>query len=249
MLDYCAKKLYNIIKGNTLGEAAKENVKKMEKYGTIPPRFTRAWWSYFWEYYKWHTIAAVGAAAVIGITVYQCATRTEYDLSVVGAGEVRLTEEMSDKLCEDLGGIISDSDANGETNVFMQQLAIGDGQVDAEYEMAMTTKLTLEFSAGESFIFIMSKDLADQYLSNESMDGLFSPVEEWADEMPENVSMAHGIAYGVDLSQSAYFAGIGADMTDCRLMLRAPRYNETDDEKMMIQYENAKRAANYLIAK
>ena len=27
-----------------------------EKYGEIPPRFTRAWWNYFWYYYKWRVV-------------------------------------------------------------------------------------------------------------------------------------------------------------------------------------------------
>ena len=221
----------------------------MEKYGTIPPRFSRAWWSYFWEYYKWHTIISAAIILLVGVTVYQSVTSPKYDLTITNAGGVQLADDMSDRLCADLGGIIADSDANGETNVFLQQLAIGSAESDPEYEMAMTTKLTLEFSAGDSYIFIMSKDIVDSYLNNSSSDGLFTPVEEWAEEMPEKVSMSGGVAYGADLSPSAYFAALGVDMTDCRLLVRAPRYNEEDDEKMKIQYENAKAAANYLIAK
>ena len=220
----------------------------MEKYGTIPPRFTRAWWSYFWEYYKWHTIISAAIILLVAMTIYQSVTSTKYDLTITNAGSVQLSEDLSDRLCEDLGEIISDSDANGEKNVFLQQLALGAAQGDPEYEMAMTTKLTLEFSAGDSFIFIMSKQLVDEYLNSSSSEGLFTPVEEWAEKMPESVSMAGGVAYGADLSKSRYFSELGIDMSDCRLLVREPRHNEEGDEKMMTQYENAKAAANYLIA-
>ena len=36
-----------------------------EKYGTVPKKFTSAWWEYFWDYYKWHTIATVFVAGIL----------------------------------------------------------------------------------------------------------------------------------------------------------------------------------------
>ena len=104
----------------------------MEKYGTIPPRFSRAWWSYFWEYYKWHTIISAAIILLVGVTVYQSVTSPKYDLTITNAGGVQLADDMSDRLCADLGGIIADSDANGETNVFLQQLAIGSAESRSE---------------------------------------------------------------------------------------------------------------------
>ena len=48
-----------------------------EKYGEVPPKFTKKWWEYFWDYYKWHVIITVVAVLIASVTIVQCATRTE----------------------------------------------------------------------------------------------------------------------------------------------------------------------------
>ena len=52
----------------------------MEKYGTIPPKFTKEWWEYFWDYYKVHTICTVAAIVIIVSTIVQCANSPEYEV-------------------------------------------------------------------------------------------------------------------------------------------------------------------------
>ena len=41
-----------------------------EKYGEVPPKFTKKWWEYFWDYYKWHVIITVVAVLIASVT--QC---------------------------------------------------------------------------------------------------------------------------------------------------------------------------------
>ena len=54
----------------------------MEKYGTVPKRFTKAWWEYFWEYYKLHVIVSVVVISMIGISAHQLLTNPKYDVTV-----------------------------------------------------------------------------------------------------------------------------------------------------------------------
>lgn len=224
----------------------------MEKYGTVPPRFTKAWWEYFWEYYKWHTLASVFAAVLIAVTAVQCATQTKYDLSVTYAGSNTFPDETEDGIRNALSEVIADCDGNGERNVFFQQLTVGGDMQnsDPQYAMAMSTKLMLEFSAGESYIFILSKEQLDTYLNREDCADLFLPVSKWADSEPDSgsLALAKGVAYAVNLKNSALLNSFGQISEDCYLLVRAPRASEKDDKRLAVQYESSVSAANYLIA-
>lgn len=225
----------------------------MEKYGTIPPRFTKAWWEYFWEYYKWHTISTVFVLVLVAVTAVQCATQTKYDLSLTYAGDAMLADETVDSISAALSEVIADCDGNDERKVFFQQLSLGSNMqnADPQYEMAMSTKLMLEFTAGESYIFIFSKEMLDTYLNREDCESLFLPVSDWADTEPdkESLALAGGVAYAVKLTDSTYLNSLGLNMENQYLLVRAPRVSETDDERLMTQYESSLAAANYLIAK
>ena len=71
-----------------------------EKYGEVPPKFTKKWWEYFWDYYKWHVIITVVAVLIASVTIVQCATRPKYDMNVVYAGHMNYSEEEINKLKE-----------------------------------------------------------------------------------------------------------------------------------------------------
>lgn len=225
----------------------------MEKYGTIPPRFTKEWWSYFWDYYKWHTLGSAFALVLIVTSAVQCATKTKYDMTLTYAGNSSFSDEFSENISSNLGEVIDDIDDNGQKNVFFQPLTFGQENADPQYEMAMQTKLSLEFSAGETYLFIFSKDVADNYLNSDSSEGLFLPLDEWITDnsLTDGVQleMAGGKAYGVSLAESAYFKNLGLDMSQQYIVMRTPRDSELKDEKMSAQYENAKKAAEYLLAR
>lgn len=225
----------------------------MEKYGTIPPRFTREWWAYFWEYYKWHTIVTAFILLLAVVTLVQCATKTVYDMTITYAGEKVFSDEAVTDINDALAEVINDSDGNGENNIFFQQLTLGMENADPQYEMAMQTKLMLEFSAGETFMFIFSKSQMDTYLNQENCEDLFLPVSEWVEDESclEDVSLglSGGEAYAVNLGESAYFKSLGLDMQDQYIVIRQIRASEEKDEKFSIQFENAKIAGGYLLSR
>ena len=93
-----------------------------EKYGEEPPKFTKKWWEYFWDYYKWHVIITVVAVLIASVTIVQCATRPKYDMNVVYAGHMNYSEEEINKLKEIISERISDIDGNGENSVLLSTL-------------------------------------------------------------------------------------------------------------------------------
>ncbi len=83
-----------------------------EKYGEIPPRFTKQWWDYVWYYYKWHIIITVIAVIIAAVTMVQCATRTKYDMNVIYAGHKSYSEEEITRLQEVVSEYITDKKCN-----------------------------------------------------------------------------------------------------------------------------------------
>ena len=226
----------------------------MEKYGTVPKKFTKKWWEYFWDYYKWHTIATLFALMLIAVTVHQYATQIHYDTTITVSGGHGLNEELLELVEADLAEVVEDSNGDGEKHVMIQQLIsppAADGQVkDAQYEMAIATKVMVEFAAGESCVFFLSADEVNKYLNDEANDGFFVPVEEYVNQMPEKSRLmsARGTAYAVNLGDCRYFTEKGIDASEYYLMIRNPRYNEVDDEEAIKRTESAKKIAAYIIA-
>ncbi|MEE0944234.1 MAG: hypothetical protein UIM24_02115 [Clostridia bacterium] len=226
----------------------------MEKYGEVPKKFTKKWWEYFWDYYKWHTIAILFALMLVAVIVHQYTTQIRYDTTITVSGGHGLSEGLLEIVEVDLAEVAEDINGDGEKHVMIQQLisppAAEGAPRDAQYEIAVATKVMAEFAAGESCVFFLSKDEVNKYLNDTRNDGVFVPVEEYAETMPDKSRLmsAKGIAYAVNLGACRYFTEKGIDASEYYLMIRNPRYNETDDEKAIKRTESAKKIAAYIIA-
>ena len=152
-----------------------------EKYGVVPPKFTKEWWPYFWEYYKVHTIVAAFIIIAVVTTAVQCAGREKYDLNVTYGGKLSFDTELTPKLEEEFEKYIDDVDGNGEKNVFFQAMTISGLQGYEQYDYALETKLQLEFQMENSFIFLLDKTQMDTLMKMDSAGETFTPVSEWAD--------------------------------------------------------------------
>lgn len=209
-----------------------------EKYGVVPPKFTKEWWPYFWEYYKIHTIAAVVIVVSVIATAVQCANREKYDLNVTYGGNLSFDTELTPKLEEEFEKYIDDIDGNGEKNVFFQAMTISGLQGYEEYDYALETKLQLEFQMENSFIFLLDKSQMDMLTQGDYAGETFAPVSEWADNVDESrlVKAADGKAYAVDISDSKIFADCGLS---CKGTYALLKLNLKPEEKAA--YESSKK--------
>lgn len=219
----------------------------MEKYGTIPPKFTKQWWSYFWDYYKIHTISICAAAVLIGTTVYQCATQTKYDLSVSYIGTQDITEEQEAKLSEIIKPEIDEITGNEEIDIDYMTYPINPNNTDksaSEYEYAMQMKYTAELQAGTTDIYIMSRDNAE---ANKTYSDCFTEISELTDSAENVLTDDSGRAYAVSLKNSRALKEAGIDSSDMYLSLRLLfEMNEKKDE-YVLNHENALKAARLLL--
>ncbi len=220
-----------------------------EKYGVVPKRFTKAWWSYFWMYYKWHTIATAFIVLCIGVTVRQCVTAPKYDLTVTYAGGYALGEETENKFTEILTEYTEDINKNGESLPYFQPLVISDNQEDAQYSYAMQTKLMLEFQNDNSFLFILDKSMADAMINGDAYSGVFAPVSDWTNrDLTDDdvIKDSDGTARAVSLKDSAVFKNAQIPCDDLYI---AVKLNGKDDEENTAAFENSKKIADTLISK
>lgn len=216
-----------------------------EKYGTVPPKFTKKWWEYFWYYYKWHVIITAAAVLVAAVTIVQCASRPKYDMNIVYAGHMNYSETEIEKTQELLAEYITDIDGNGKKAIDFQQLMFSDGMGNEEYDYAMQTKLDLTFTDDGTFVYLMDEIEAKLYIQRESVGEAFENTDVYAEDTNAEILRAEdGTGYAVNLKDSAFFKENEIYCDDLYLLVRK---NNKNDEKNTQSYEDALRIAEELI--
>lgn len=206
----------------------------MEVYGEKPKRFTKEWWDNYFYYYKIHTIVGICVLIVAAYLIYSDATATKYDLEIDYISELGMSSEQSDiikKLAEE---VIDDATGNEVCDAFVMMLDMMPSN-DVQYAQAMQVKLMTEPMYGEAFVFIMTKEYVDMLGEGD----IFEKASVWsgADEAGEAVSLAGCKA----------FEGTTIPADELYIAVRKLRDDETDKDKQIIKYENAKKFAKYLI--
>lgn len=216
-----------------------------EKYGEIPPRFTKQWWDYVWYYYKWHITITVLAIIIASVTMVQCATRTRYDMTVVYAGHMNYSDDEIIRLQELLSEHITDIDENGEKNVMFMPLMFADNPGSEEYDYAMQTKLDLSFTDDYTFIYLMDKSEAELYLQRESIADTFENTDLYAENTDAEILRASdGTGYAVSLRNSALLKNNNIYCEDLYILIAK---NNDDNEKRAISHGDALNTARELI--
>ncbi len=208
----------------------------MEVYGVKPKKFTKAWWEYFWYYYKWHTVCGLVAACLIGTSCVQCATQTKYDLQVDFIAERNLAEENSVAIRSMAEGIVDDVTGNGKNDVFILTLDMSENS-DPQIMQAMQTKMTLEMGYSEGYTFIMSKKYADIMVENDALER----ADVWAGEDVEG--------YAISLAESRVLNEIGLDTADLYVGVVKMKDDKKDDDKECAKYNNGVKFAQYLLGR
>ena len=221
----------------------------MEKYGTIPKRFTKDWWAYFWDYYKIHTIATGVVVVLVGTTGYQCATQTKYDLSVSYVGTQVITPEMESALVETLAGMTDETTGNNNKDVFLLQYNLSGGEeaANAEYEYAMSMKLAAEMQAGEADIYIASGSGLDTLKGYGEcfMDISAYAGGDVADDML--IKDENGRPFAVSLKGNSYFADAGIDSSDMYIAVRDLFEANKDKKEYAVMHDNSLKVASFIL--
>lgn len=219
----------------------------MEKYGEIPPRFTRAWWGYFWEYYKWYVIGGAFVIMLVAVLLFQCTHRVKYDMTIVYAGHMTYTEEQQAKICEKAKQYVPDIDGNGEVNIYFQPLVFSDKAGHEDYDYAIQTKLDLTFVDDYAYIYLMDEIEAALYMQRDTITDIFEPVEAFALDgtVQTQSGEADGIPHAASLSYSAFLKDSGIDAANLYLLVR--KNTNPNNEKDIKSHDGAIEFAKALV--
>lgn len=217
-----------------------------EKYGTVPPRWTKEWWEYFWDYYKLHVILIAAAVILTAFTLGQCAMKPKYDMTITTTGHIIYTEEELEHMAEVYSSLAEDVDGNGKKSVFVQQINFMNKQGSEEYDLASQMKLDVEFLNDCSFLFLFDKEELENALNRESAQQLYMSVTEWADDvLSEDMLVSKdGVPYAVKLDNSTFMAENNIYHEDMYLVVCE---NYKSDDKNKLAHESSVRIANTLI--
>ena len=220
-----------------------------EKYGTVPKKFTAKWWEYFWMYYKRYIIILAIIVAITGITVFSKIMAPRYDLTLTYAGNNVYSMETVEKIERTLSPLCEDIDKNGKRSLFFSQLNFSQVVPDVQYMSSVFAKLNMAFAEDETYIFILDKDRASAFIGETPEDTGYAPLKDWltADISNFGTLSAHGMDYGVDISNCEIFKDLGMDVSDHYLFIRY--YPRKDQQKrQMTGYDAAIEFANRLLS-
>ena len=207
----------------------------MEVYGTKPPRFTKEWWGYFWDYYKWHTIGGIIAIIVAISSISECAHQINYDLQVDYITENGISLEQEDSIRELIEKNIDDVTENGKKEAMLTYIDLGH-EDDAQLHEAMQTKFMIEAGYSEGYVFIVTKKYADYFKDS----GIFMDAAKWTDKESYD-------GYFVSLKDSKLLQSTGLDTEDLYAAVLITRSSNAKDKLHDKKQENGIKFASRLI--
>ena len=219
-----------------------------EKYGVVPPKFTKAWWEHFWMYYKWHTIVICFVIIAIVTTIYQKMTEPKFDITMVYAGADYISDESIDNISNLLTPFCEDVNQNGEQLLSFATLNIAEENSDPQYAMAMSMKLQLALSEDESYLFILDESILTQFAGETADECVYRPLSQWltSSVSEEKIYKMHDTGFAVSIEGNKYFEDAGINTTGKYLAMRF--YPREDQKKQIPGYEASVKLANQILS-
>lgn len=221
-----------------------------EKYGTVPKKFTKEWWEWYWMYYKWLTLGILFTLIVITVSIVSSCLAEKYDITLTYAGKSYHTDEVKEKVEEILSPLCADLDENGENSLYFSSLYLDTESKDVQQVQAMATKLAMALGEEETYIFLLTREIADSYKEESAEYIPFAPLENWvkSDISELDTYDAHGNSYGIAISELDIFKEIGIPTDDVYMFIRYyPRKDQI--KKQLKGYEASIELANKILEK
>ena len=222
----------------------------LEKYGTIPPRFTKAWWEHYLYYYKFHIIVAAFLIFMFGSIIYSNVTRIHYDMQVSYLGLFGINPDHEAALSAYFEAEIDDVTENGKKEIgyiYYSFDNVMEDDVVSEEEYAYQMKLVAELQGGDSDLYFMTGTNADELAG---FGENFMNVYEFAGEdCPADriKSDMNGHPFAVSVSGNEKLGEMGIDTSELYICVRQLYEGNKKDEIKVKTHENSLKAAKLLI--
>ena len=191
----------------------------------------------YWYYYKIHTFVAIFILIVVAITVQQCATKVNPDMTVlVATQQPLLTQDNQDRLQKYLESLTGDVNKDGKKAVQVDVLYFNDSQT----MQAMQAKLTIDLMPENKVYLFITDDTTFQQLQKESVFAKLSDA----------VPGAKGTGdYRLSAAQTALGSAAYQNATkDLSISVKAYKGTQAGDKKYAKDLNNALQVAAKLAA-
>lgn len=214
----------------------------MEKYGTIPPRFTREWWEHYWHYYKFHII--FGLILLIGAVylVISVVTKKDYDLNVeIVTHEYYLSPDTTEAVKKRINYLAENATGNDKAEVeYKNEIFSEESDINKiQQNNAVITRIMAEVEVGAKQLYIVDKEIADYLLDFECL----LPVSEWTEAEDEDIYEDKLLS----LCGNSEFEKMGFDTSELYIGVLELRDSKKDDEALKKKVEIAKSVACEII--
>lgn len=133
------------------------------------------WISNFWYHYKFRTILCLFLAVVVGVSIFEIATREKYDLTVYLYLSQGVSDDVERSLEETVEQIYKE---NGEEkNVQVINFSYDPYSNNGESKMSYASALTGEIQMKKNFLFITDSYRFEELNENDSFINLFNKEE------------------------------------------------------------------------
>ena len=130
-----------------------------------------------WYHSKWAIIALAALIICIALLITQCATKTEYDATVVLFTYSITGDSNCAKMGEYLKPYCKDINGDGEVNINVINCSIEESQGNTEHSYTTRSKVTTLIASEASALLFITDDNSYKYLS-----GLSKDIEFFEDE-------------------------------------------------------------------
>ena len=139
-------------------------------------KFTK-WFSNYWYHYKFRTIVCLFLAIVIGVTVFETATREVYDMKVY----LYLSEFASSEATHALETTLEEycKQQGDEKNVCVINLSYDPYTTDGEARMSYASALASELRMKQDFIYITDDYRFKELNESEKFQNVFEKNDEF----------------------------------------------------------------------
>ena len=204
-----------------------------------PKAFTREWFSYVWDYYKYHILISVALIVILVISTVQIITSVKYDTNINFIAESVIATEKAEEIAALCAKNSDDLNNNGRVDISFTQLNFTpQNRQNGEMLAALYSKRDAVFSSNDELVFIVDEIMRDETLEMKSTKNMFYEVSEWTKED----SLKKG-SYAVSLAESNVLKNLNIDSSNLYVMIA--KYDHEDGFKP--QEKNAIKIANFLL--
>ncbi len=192
----------------------------------------------FFYYYKWHTIIAVIAVALIGYCVHSSLTSHEPDVYISYVSDVPVSSDTASKMEKSLAenSLMKDVNGDGVKRFLLDPTVVSMDTSDGS-DYAILQKLQVNMFAGSQTLMLVHKYVVEDY------DGAYEDMSAFA-EYGETIVGEENFPTAVSVAGNKYLEDMGINTEN--LYLAIHRRTEKDVEK---GERNAEYALAYDVAK